>query len=137
VIPPSNSQIGSEKSINKNSISINSEDTSISHFNQLDLAVPPATISQLSSGQFVGLVADDPNQIIPQKAFHCQIQNDHAKLKKEEDDYIKIPKTRNLFNDEVSQNYLLVKRDISELIELELERMMDTPALTSLIIKQS
>ena len=121
----------------KQSISINSGDTSISHSNQLDLAVPPATISQLSSGQFVGLVADDPNQLIPQKAFHCQIQNDHAKLKKEEDDYIEIPKTRNLLNDEVSQNYLLVKRDISELIELELERMMDTPALTSLIIKQS
>jgi hypothetical protein len=65
----------------KQSIFINSRDSSIFYSKQLDLAVPPATISQLSSGQFVGLVADDLSQIIPRKAFHCQIQNEHAKLK--------------------------------------------------------
>lgn len=119
----------------RQSISINSGDTSISQSKHLDLAVQPARISQLSSGEFVGLVSDDPDQLIPQKAFHSQIQNDHSAIKKEEAKYAGIPKTRSLIQEEVNENYLLIKRDINELVEKELERMMDTPALAGLIIK--
>src|SRR5471030_1316382 len=45
----------------RNSVSINSNDTSISKSTQLDYAVPASKISRLSSGTFVGMVAD--NQI--------------------------------------------------------------------------
>ena len=45
----------------RNSVSINSSDTSISKSTQLDYAVPASKIASLSSGEFVGMVADDPD----------------------------------------------------------------------------
>src|SRR5690606_36307736 len=45
----------------RESYSINSGDTSISRSKQLDTAIPPSKISGLSSGAFVGMVADDPD----------------------------------------------------------------------------
>ncbi|RIW13333.1 conjugal transfer protein TraG [Algoriphagus lacus] len=119
----------------KRSLSINSGDTSISHSTQLDLAVPPSTISQLSSGQFVGIVADDPAQKIELKAFHAEIQNDHKSLALEEKGYQPIPQVRKLNGEEVLENYRIIKSEVQKLIEEELERMMDTPGLTGMIIK--
>jgi hypothetical protein len=121
----------------RQSMSINSGDTSISHSFQLDMAVPPATISQLSSGQFVGIVADDPQQRIELKAFHCEILNDHQAIAAEERGYQKIPSTRQLREGEVMENYHRIKAEVSQLIEGELERMLDTPALASLIIQKA
>jgi hypothetical protein len=46
------------------SYSINSADTSVSHSTQLESAIPRSKISALSSGEFVGMVADDPTQKI-------------------------------------------------------------------------
>lgn len=66
----------------RESFSINSNDTSISRSKQLDLAIPPSKIANLSSGEFVGTIADNPNQKIAQKIFHCEIINDPAALKK-------------------------------------------------------
>src|SRR6201991_1659501 len=56
----------------RESLSINSQDTSISKSKQLEAAVPPSTISSLSSGEFVGMVADDPDCKIELKAFHSE-----------------------------------------------------------------
>ncbi|MBS4040957.1 MAG: type IV secretory system conjugative DNA transfer family protein [Flavobacteriales bacterium] len=119
----------------RRSLSINSGDTSISHSTQLELAVPPSTISQLSSGQFVGIVADDPTQKIELKSFHCEIQNDHKALALEEKGYQPIPQVRKLSGEEVLENYRWIKAEVRQLIEEELERMMDTPGLTGLMIK--
>jgi hypothetical protein len=71
----------------RSSLSINSSDTSISKSQQLELAVPASTISTLSSGEFVGIVADDPDQKINLKAFHCEIVNKHDELKLEQGKY--------------------------------------------------
>ena len=46
------------------SLSINSGDTSISRSKQLESAMPPSKISALSSGEFVGMVAVDPDNKI-------------------------------------------------------------------------
>ena len=67
---------------NWESISINSSETSLSKSTQLDRAVPASTISALSSGEFVGMVADTPDQKIALKAFHAEIINVHKALKK-------------------------------------------------------
>ncbi len=42
------------------SLSINRSNISISRSKQLEAAIPPSRISALSSGEFVGMVADDP-----------------------------------------------------------------------------
>jgi type IV secretory pathway TraG/TraD family ATPase VirD4 len=65
------------------SLSINRNDTSISRSKQLDTAVPASAVASLSSGEFVGMVADDPDNKIELKAFHSSIENDHGRLRNE------------------------------------------------------
>jgi hypothetical protein len=101
----------------RESISINRTDTSVSRSTQLDAAIPPSKIASLSSGEFVGMVADDPDQKIALKVFHAEILNDHAALKKEEDAYQAIPAVRKVSQDEIQQNYLRIKEDIRLIIE--------------------
>jgi hypothetical protein len=120
----------------RESLSINSQDTSISRSKQLEAAVPPSKISSLSSGEFVGMVADDPDCKIELKTFHCEIINDHEALKAEMDSYKEIPVIRKLDNSMVQQNYLQVKQDMQEIINAEMERLMSDPSLTYLVIKK-
>ena len=75
----------------RESVSINSSETSISRSKQLELSVPASTISSLSSGEFVGMVADNPDEVIELKAFHAMIINDHEKLKKEKSEFVSLP----------------------------------------------
>lgn len=69
------------------SVSLNSNGTSVSKSTQLDYAVLASKISGLSSGTFVGMVAGNPDEKVDLKVFHSEIQNDHASIKAEEDDY--------------------------------------------------
>jgi type IV secretory pathway TraG/TraD family ATPase VirD4 len=96
----------------RESISINSGDTSISKSKQLEAAVPASKISALSSGQFVGMVADDPQERIELKAFHNEILNDHDALKIEVEKYVDIPEIRKVSNFEIQDNYLKIKNDV-------------------------
>ncbi|MBL4674607.1 MAG: YWFCY domain-containing protein [Mucilaginibacter sp.] len=100
----------------KESISINSSDTSISRSVHLDNAVPASKIAGLSSGQFVGMVADDPTNKIDLKTFYCEIQNDHELLEREEAAYEPIPSIRQPGKDEIASNYRLIKIQITNLI---------------------
>ncbi len=96
----------------RESVSINRFDTSVSHSTQLDLAIPPSKIAALSSGEFVGMVADDPENRITLKTFHAEILNDHAALRREADNYKPIPLVRQVSLAEIQRNYLQVKEDI-------------------------
>lgn len=120
----------------RESFSINSGDTSISRSKQLESAIPASRIAALSSGEFVGLVADNPDNKIELKAFHCEIINDHAELKKEENAYRDIAVVRKIDNTMVQRNYLQVKQDIQDIINSEMERLMNDPALRHLVIKK-
>lgn len=116
----------------KESVSINRTDTSISKSSQLDFAVPQSKISGLSSGEFVGMVADDPSVKIKLKTFHCEIQNDHDKLKQETDSFTSLPVVKNITPDMVNENFRRIKSEITDLIELEIERILNTPGLESI-----
>ena len=107
----------------KESITINSSDTSISKSVQLDYAVPASKISGLSSGEFVGMVADDPDNKIDLKTFHSAIQNDHEDIKKEEEAYQPIPSVREVDQAEVLMNYHQIKEDIKVLVETVLAQI--------------
>jgi hypothetical protein len=100
----------------KESVSINSQDTSISKSTQLDYAIPAAKISGLSSGEFVGMVADDPDNKIDLKTFHNSIQNDHEAIRREEAAYQAIPNVRNVDQAEILMSYHQVKTDIKLLV---------------------
>jgi hypothetical protein len=118
------------------SYSINRADTSVSHSTQLEAAIPPSKISALSSGEFVGMVADDPTEKIELKAFHCQVLNDHEGLKNEQDKYKEIPAVRKLDILIVQKNYLQIKQDVQDIINSELERVLRDPGLEHLVIKK-
>ena len=107
----------------KESISINSSDTSVSKSVQLDYAVPASKISGLSSGEFVGMVADDPDNKIDLKTFHSAIQNDHDAIKKEEEAYQPIPSVREVDQAEVLMNYHQIIEDIKVLVETVLSQL--------------
>jgi hypothetical protein len=104
----------------RQSITINSQDTSVSKSTQLDLAVPASKIATLSSGEFVGLVADDPDNKIDLKVFHNAIINDHEGIKAEESGYKKIPAVRKIDSDMIMSNYLNIKKDIEMIVHREL-----------------
>ncbi len=120
----------------RESISINRQDTSISRSKQLELAIPQSKISSLSSGEFVGMVADNPDQKIELKTFCCEIINDHARLKAEQGNYSDLPVISPVTQTEVLENYLQIKKDIQYIMQTEMERMLDTPDLSDLIIQK-
>lgn len=120
----------------RESLSINSQDTSISRSKQLEAAVPPSKIAALSSSEFVGMVADNPDEKIELKTFHCNIINDHEALKKEIDYYNEIPFIRKIEVGMVQKNYEQIKQDIQEIIDAEMGRMIQDPSLNHLIIRK-
>ncbi len=105
----------------RQSISINSSDTSLSRSTQLDYAIPSSKISTLSSGEFVGMVADDPHTKIDLKIFHNEIINDHKSIAKEEHGYKEIPKIRTIDTESIQANYLQIKQDIQDILWDELD----------------
>ena len=119
------------------SYSINSSDTSVSRSQQLESAIPPSRIAALSSGEFVGLVADDPDCKIDLKAFHCGIQNNHAQLQKEERGYQEIPVIRKLDNTMVQRNYLQIKQEVTQLMQAEMDKILNDPALEYLLLRKA
>lgn len=104
----------------RQSVSINSQDTSISKSTQLDFAIPASKISTLSSGEFVGLVADNPDEKIDLKVFHNAIVNDHDALKAESDNYKAVPPIRKVDSDILTANYFSIKSDIESIINKEI-----------------
>jgi type IV secretory pathway TraG/TraD family ATPase VirD4 len=120
----------------RESLSINSNDTSISRSKQLESAVPPSKIASLSSGEFVGMVADDPLCRIDLKTFHAEILNDHEAIKSEEASYREIEPVRKIDQQAVQRNYDQVKQDIQEIIQSEMERLLADPALAHLVVRK-
>jgi len=107
----------------RQSVSINRTDTSISHSKQLDAAIPASKIAALSSGEFVGMVADDPLEKIKLKMFHSEIINDHEKLNEEVSRYKDIPVVSTVTQQQIQDNYYQVKMDIKRLIGEEVGRL--------------
>ncbi|MCK7559462.1 TraG/TraD/VirD4 family protein [Chitinophaga sedimenti] len=118
----------------RESVSINRQDTSVSKSTQLDAAIPPSKIAQLSSGEFVGIMGDTPTEIIKLKAFHAHIQNDHAAIAREEAAYKEIPIVKEVSQQEVTDNFNRIRNDIQLIRATELERIRNTPSLSHLLI---
>lgn len=112
----------------KESVSINSSETSISKSTQMDYAIPASKIATLSSGEFVGIVSDSPHEKISLKMFHGEIQNDHEAIANEEAAYVPIPEIRQVSQEDLLENYIKIKNDIQKLVAEELkESKKDEP----------
>lgn len=118
----------------KKSLSINSTDTSLSKSKQLDYAIPVSTIASLSSGEFVGVVADNPDQCIARKMFHGEFllkhRNERTKAsKKETPEITQFPK-------QMRENFSKIKAQVGSLVHEDLERIINSPSLKYAIVKK-
>jgi hypothetical protein len=125
----------------RQSISINRNDTSTSISTQLDSLIPASKISTLTQGMFVGAVSDNFDERIEQKIFHAEIVVDNERVTAETKSYQKIPQIRSFSDEngedrmkqEIEANYRQIKQDIVLVIEKEMDRIKNDPALQHLI----
>jgi len=120
----------------RESISINSSDTSISRSKQLESSVPPSTIASLSSGEFVGMTADNPDELIDLKVFHARIANDPIALKKEKKAYLPLPPVRKLDQASIQANYQQIKQDVQSIVEIIMEQLLNDTTLKHFLIRK-
>jgi hypothetical protein len=120
----------------RESLSINSNDTSISRSTQLESALQPSRIANLSSGEFVGAVADEPRQKIPQKTIHCEIVNDFEAIRNEEANYEQLPVIREVTDEMVQANYFQIRKDVKELVKREMAKIEAHPQYKSMTKKR-
>lgn len=121
----------------RQSVSINRQDTSTSINTQLDFLIPASKISNLSQGTFVGSVADNFGEKIDQKIFHSRIIVDSAKVNAETKAYKKIPivnefKDENgndIMQEQIERNYSRIKDEVEQIVQDEMERIKADPEL--------
>jgi YWFCY protein/TraM recognition site of TraD and TraG len=122
----------------RQSTSVNEIRTSVTSSTLLDMAIPQSTIASLSSGEFVGIVADDPQQKIRLKKFHCEILNDGLVRSRKAGKIIPTPAKElpqiHIDKQIILDNYLQIKKDVQGIVGSELERMVKSPLLLPLII---
>ena len=128
----------------RQSMTINRNDKSTSISTQMDSLIPPSKISNLTQGMFVGAIADNFDERIEQKIFHCEIVVDNAKVAAETEAYQSIPIITdftdengvNRMKDMIKENYDRIKAETKQIVAEELQRIKDDPALAHLLQQQ-
>lgn len=118
------------------------QSTSIS--TQMDSLIPPSKISNLTQGMFVGAVADNFDERIEQKIFHCEIVVDNERVSAETKAYRKIPVITNFVDkngvdrmkEMIKENYARIKAEAKQIVADELERIRNDENLRHLLPKE-
>jgi hypothetical protein len=97
----------------RSTISTNNSDTTENLSQQWEPTVTQATVAGLSSGEFVGILSDEPGKELPLKAFHGRLVREDVK---DEEPGTEIPVVRQVSAEVVGQRFILVKKDIEKLI---------------------
>jgi len=108
----------------------------VNQSSQLDASVQVATISSLSSGEFVGVMADDPAQRMELKAFHGEIINDPEALEREQRSFVDLPKVRDVNEKVIKENFVKVKQDVRDIYDDILQELENDPAKEHLIVRK-
>ncbi len=125
----------------RQSVTINREDKSTSINTQMESLIPASKISTLTQGMFVGAVADNFNERIEQKIFHCEIVVDVEKVKREEQAYKPIPVITDFtdadgndrMKEMIQENYNRIKAEVRQIVADELQRIQSDPELQHLL----
>ena len=125
----------------RQSVTINREDKSTSIISQMESLIPASKISTLTQGMFVGAVADNFNERIEQKIFHCEIVVDVEKVKREEQAYKPIPVITDFtdadgndrMKEMIQENYNRIKAEVRQIVADELQRIQSDPELQHLL----
>jgi hypothetical protein len=106
---------------------VNSRDTSVSESERPGTTILPATISNLSSGEFVGIVADDPDCRIDLKAFHGHIIANEAALKKAAATSVPLPLVNRATPEDVTANFHRIRQEVRDLMKGIISRLANDP----------
>ena len=128
----------------RQSMTINRNDKSTSISTQMDSLIPPSKISNLTQGMFVGAVADNFDERIEQKIFHCEIVVDNERVSAETKSYKKIPIITNFVDENgvdhmkemIKDNYDRIKAEAKQIVADELERIRNDENLRHLLAKE-
>jgi hypothetical protein len=123
--------------LDKNCLSINRTDVSVSKAKQLEFAVTASLISNLSGGEFVGVVADNPYQPIELKAFHARVVNDLQAINKEKQNFKPLPNVKQVSPGIIQPNFVQIKQDIEDLRISKMDRIANDTTLASLNVKKA
>ena len=118
----------------RSSLSINRTDTSVNKSKQLEMAIPASAIAALSSGEFVGMVADNPMEKIKLKTFHCEIIPNRNNIINSR---ASLPLLREVDATMVAANYSNIRNEIIQIIDTVLEKLMNEPASADRIIRKT
>ena len=125
----------------RQSMTINQREKSTSISTQMDSLIPVSKISNLTQGMFVGAVADNFDERIEQKIFHCEIVVDNEKVKRETARYVKLPQIidftdkdgNDRMQEEIQANYDRIRQEVRQIVEDEITRIKNDPELCHLI----
>ncbi|WP_080904067.1 conjugal transfer protein MobC [Parabacteroides sp. Marseille-P3160] len=128
----------------RQSMTINRNDKSTSISTQMDSLIPPSKISNLTQGMFVGAVADNFDERIEQKIFHCEIVVHNERVAAETKEYKKIPVITNFVDENgvdrmkemIKENYDRIKAEAKQIVVDELERIRNDENLRHLLPKE-
>ena len=125
----------------RQSMNITRSDKTTSISTQMDSLIPQSKISTLTQGMFVGAIADNFDERIEQKMFHCEIVVDSAKVTAETKEYKSIPVITdfmdkngdNTMKEQIQLNYNRIKTEVKQIVADELERIKNDPELAHLL----
>ena len=128
----------------RQSMTINRNDKSTSISTQMDSLIPPSKISNLTQGMFVGAIADNFDERIEQKIFHCEIVVDNERVSAETKAYKKIPVITNFVDEKgvdrmkemIKENYDRIKAEAKQIVTDELDRIRNDENLRHLLPKE-
>jgi len=112
----------------KQSVTIQSEDTTHSITTDLQPMMPAAKVARMDAGVFAGIVAGGYGQESELKAFHGKIIIDDADFKAEQK-YKKLPEfsifaqEKGSVSKQVAENYKRIKRETKDLVATEIARL--------------
>ena len=127
--------------VTKSLPTINQREKSTSISTQMDSLIPASKISNLTQGMFVGAVADNFDERIEQKIFHCEIVVDNEKVKRETARYVKLPQIidftdkdgNDRMQEEIQANYDRIRQEVRQIVEDEITRIKNDSELCHLI----
>ena len=125
----------------RQSMTINQREKSTSISTQMDSLIPASKIANLTQGMFVGAVADNFDERIEQKIFHCEIVVDSEKVKQETARYVKLPQIidftdehgKDRMQEEIQANYDRIRQEVRQIVDDEITRIKNDPDLRHLI----
>jgi len=102
----------------RSSVSVNSQDTSVSTSQQWEPTVTPATVSTLSSGEFLGITSDEPGKELEHKTFHTRLIKNGDELP-----LVPLPVIRSVSATDLQDQFGQIRKDITDLVDAEIGRI--------------